>query len=826
MANSALKAYRDKRDFTRTAEPKGKSAAKMPAGIFVIQKHDARRLHFDFRLELDGVLKSWAVTRGPSLNPADKRLAVEVEDHPVDYATFEGTIPKGEYGGGTVMLWDEGTWRPQDDPHEGLKKGMLKIELDGKRLKGGFALVRLPRKGKEKRDNWLLIKERDRYAEPDADPIARWTKSVSTGRTMAQIAAGEPDPPETKTRSSKLATKGRPPQFVAPELATLATKPPKGNHWFNEIKYDGYRALGAVGGGRARIYTRSGQDWSAKFSQIAETLARLDVRSALLDGEIVALDDKGRSSFARLQHGLKEGKIPLTYFVFDLLELDGRDVRKEPLSKRKELLEELLAHAPENVRYSGHVVGHGDEVFAKACRLGLEGIISKRSDAPYISKRTKSWLKIKCTGNDEFVIGGYRISDKKGRPFSSLLVGEFDGKELHYRGRVGTGFDQETLKDLSARFKKLQRKTSPFVDVPASIAKDVRWVEPRLVAQIAFSERTRDDLLRQPSFEGLRGDKPARQVQSRTSHAMRTKTATASDADPDLAGVALTSPNKVLFPEARITKEELARYMLEVSEPMLEHVRGRLVSLVRCPEGTNGDRFFQKHPAKGMPSEFTSVPIKEADGKSAKYMMLDDPAALVAAAQIGALEIHIWGSHYDKLEYPDRLVFDLDPDGELTFADVKAAARDIRDLLKAAGLESFPLLTGGKGIHVVVPLDASQDWDEVKGFAKGVARRLAANEPARFTATMSKAKRKGRIFIDWLRNERGATAIAPYSPRARSYASVAVPVSWAELGTIDGANAFKIPDVLRRLKQKKSDPWKGYFQVRQRISRKALDFFT
>jgi bifunctional non-homologous end joining protein LigD len=617
------------------------------------------------------------------------------------------------------------------------------------------------------------------------------------------------------------------PAFVPPELATLVTAPPEGDHWFNEIKYDGYRAIAAVAGGRVRIFTRSGQDWTAKFQQVADALSGLRVKSALLDGEIVALDGNGRSSFARLQQGLKAGTFPLTYYVFDLLELDGRSTRNEPLSRRKEMLEKLLGRAPEGIRYSGHVVGHGNEVLAKACRMGLEGIVAKRSDAPYISKRSKSWLKVKCTGNDEFVIGGYRLSDKKGRPFSSLLIGEFDGKELHYRGRVGTGFDEGTLKDLAARFKKLSRKTSPFVEVPAAIARDVRWVEPRLVAQIAFTERTRDDILRHPAFEGLRGDKPSRQVQSRTSHAMKTKTAVASDRDSAIAGVTLTNPGKVFFPEAQITKEQLARYMLAVSEPMLQHVRGRLVSLVRCPEGTDGERFFQKHPGKGMPSQFTGVPVEESGGKDATYMMLNEPAALVAAAQMGALEIHIWGSRYKKLEYPDRLVFDLDPDTGLAFADVRAAARDIRDLLKEAGLASFPLVTGGKGIHVVAPLDASQDWQVVKSFAKGVADKLAANEPARFVATMSKAKRKGRIFIDYLRNERGATAIAPYSPRARANATVAVPVSWTELGRIEAANAFTIPAVERRLKQKKkADPWKDYSGIRQRIGRKALDFFT
>jgi len=818
MGHTALKAYREKRDFRRTAEPEGKAARKAGALSFVIQKHDARRLHFDFRLELDGVLKSWAVTRGPSLDPADKRLAVRTEDHPLDYATFEGTIPKGQYGGGTVMLWDEGHWRTQGDPHAALKKGLLKFELEGKRLKGGFALVRLPKREKEKRENWLLVKERDRYAAPETDPITRWTTSVSSGRDLSQIAADDPD----ASAPARTRADGRLPKFVAPQLATLVSKPPAGEDWLHEIKYDGYRAIAAVGGGRVRIYTRSGQDWTDKFAQIARALKDLKAKSALLDGEIVALDDKGRSSFASLQHGLKGGKTPLTYFVFDLLELDGHDLRKEPLIRRKERLRALLKAPPDAVSYSDHVVGAGDKVFAEACRLGLEGIVSKRADKPYVSRRTRSWLKSKCGGNDEFVIGGYRKSSKKGRPFASLLLGEYVGKDLHYRGRVGTGFDAETLQNLGARLARLKRKTSPFVDVPRQIGRDACWVEPRLVAQIAFSEQTRDGRLRHPSYLGLRGDKPAKDVQSQPVADMADENAS----NAGTAGVRLTSPDKILYPEAGLSKAQLADYLLAVSEPMLKHVSGRPLSLVRCPEGVSAECFFQKHTAKGMPSALKSVPVKESDGEIANYILIDSPAGLAAAAQIGALEIHIWGAHSKTIERPDRLVFDLDPDGGVTFADVREAARDVRKLLQAAQLESFALVTGGKGIHVVVPLDATQGWDEVKAFAKGVATKLSQNEPGRFTATMAKAKRKGRIFIDWLRNERGATAIAPYSPRAHANASVAVPVAWTELGRIDSANAFTIPKVLRRMQQKKTDPWAGYFKVRQRIGRKAMQFFV
>jgi bifunctional non-homologous end joining protein LigD len=636
-------------------------------------------------------------------------------------------------------------------------------------------------------------------------------------RNPSPIAAAEPEQAATARSDGD----NRLPRFVAPQLATLVASPPEGDDWVHEIKYDGYRAIAAVGGGRVRIFTRTGLDWTEKFAPIARALAKLRLKNALLDGEIVALDERGCSSFGLLRQALKTGEAPLTYYVFDLLELDGRDLRKEPLTRRKEILRKLLQSPPEGIAYSEHVIGHGDEIFAKSCGMGLEGVVSKRADKPYLSQRTKGWLKAKCSGNDEFVIGGYRLSNKKGRPFASLLLGEYVGKELHYRGRVGTGFDAALLQELGERLSRLQRSTSPFVDAGREIGRDARWVEPKLVAQIAFTEKTSDGRLRHPAYLGLRGDKPAKDVQSQPVEPMPKK----KSQEDDVAGVRLTHPDKVLFAEAEITKEGLAEYLVAVSERMLPHVSGRPLSLVRCPDGASKECFFQKHTMKGMPAALKSVPVEEGDGEVAEYLMVDSTAGLVGAAQIGGLEIHLWGSHWKTLERPDRLVFDLDPDPAVKFPDVREAARDVRKLLDAAGLESFAMVTGGKGIHVVVPLNAAQDWEKIKSFAKGVATKLAEHEPDRFVATMSKAKRKGRIFIDWLRNERGATAIAPYSPRAKPAASVATPVSWTELSRIDAANAFTIPLVLRRLKQGKSDPWKGYFSVRQSISRKAAKFF-
>jgi len=637
---------------------------------------------------------------------------------------------------------------------------------------------------------------------------------MTLGRSQSPATPARKTARPARTASAAL------PQFVAPQLATLVTSPPEGDEWLHEIKYDGYRAIAAIAAGKVRIYTRSSQDWTAKFSSIANALQELKIGSALLDGEIVALDPEGRSSFQRLQNALREERAPLTYYVFDILELDGRDLRAEPLKQRKEILREVLRGAPDAIRYSEDVAGHGSEVLAKACTLGLEGIVSKQANKPYVSRRSMGWLKSKCLGSDEFVIGGYRISDKKGRPFASLLLGEYAGGKLHYRGRVGTGFDTAMLEDLGAKLESYARKTSPFVDAPRAILRDARWVEPRLVAQIAYTERTEDGILRHPAFLGLRGDKPARQVQTQMPKAVDK----AQDANA-VGGVAISNPDRMLFPGAGITKIELARYLLTVSAHMLPYVEERPLSIVRCPEGAEKTCFYQKHAKKGLPSALKSVPVREGDGKLAQYLMVDDAAGIVSVAQIGGLEIHPWGARAGNLERPDRLIFDLDPDPSVDFPAVREAARDVRKLLEAAGLESFPLVTGGKGIHVIAPLDARQDWETVKGFARGVAEKLAQNEPERFTATMSKAKRRGRIFIDWLRNERGATAVAPYSPRARPGASVATPVTWAELSRIKAANAFTIPLVLQRLRRK-ADPWAGYGKTRQRISDKALRFFA
>jgi bifunctional non-homologous end joining protein LigD len=717
----------------------------------------------------------------------------------------------------------------------GLEKGQLKFELHGERLKGGFSLVRPRSREKEKRENWLLVKERDERADHSSDPIQKWTKSVATGRTFEEIAAGDdvwsskkggssavPQPPRPKRRlPAQTLTM---PRFRPPQLATLATTPPSGSEWLHEIKFDGYRVLAAMAGGSARLYTRTGLDWTGKFRGVAEAVAQLPARGALIDGEVVALDENGRTDFGRLQRALDGRGETLRYYAFDLLELDGEDLAGLPLIERKRRLAALLSDAPDVILYSDHIIGGGREILEQTCRMGLEGIVSKRADKSYVSRRTPGWIKSKCSGRDEFVIGGWRPSTKKERPFSSLLLGEFEDGKLRYRGRVGTGFDEARLAEIARRLRPLARTTSPFADAPREAARDAKWVEPRLVAEIAYAERTADGYLRHPSFFGLREDKPASQVKA--PEAMNNDAAPKRE-EPATSSPAtrLTHPDKLLFPGAGVTKAELAAYWRRVAPLALPHIRGRPLSLVRCPEGSGQGCFFQRHHTRGMPPALMPAPLRDSEGQIEEFLKIEDVAGLEAAAQIGALELHIWGSRASAVETPDRLVFDLDPDPSVPFAEVKRAARDFRAVLDAAALETFPLLTGGKGIHVVAPLIPRLSWGELKSFARGVAMRLARDDPGRFTAKMTKARRKGKVYIDYLRNERGASAIAPYSPRARETPSVATPVSWTELSRIERADAYAMDTILRRLSSLRGDAWAGYFDLRQEISPAALRMF-
>jgi bifunctional non-homologous end joining protein LigD len=829
-AKDRLAEYVAKRDFAKTQEPapekrSGRAASargKNAALGFFVQKHDARRLHYDLRLEWNGVLLSWAVTKGPSPDPSQKRLAVRTEDHPLSYGTFEGTIPKKEYGGGTVMLWDRGTWKPRNgaDTEKALSKGKLRFVANGERMRAGWVLVRMRRRAKEKRENWLLIKERDGEAVADADALTRrFTRSIASSRSMPQIVAGEgaaAKPARRKKRQAKKRKRsrgGKPPAFQNPQLATLTGEVPDGDNWIHEMKFDGYRCLVAVGGGRSVCYTRSGLDWSDKFHEVAGALSALDCESALIDGEIVATAADGGSQFSALQTALSEG-YPTEYYAFDLLHLDGKDLRPLPLIERKEALQRLLATLPASgpVHYSDHVRGHGQRVFEEMCRNGREGIIAKKADAPYTNRRSKAWLKIKCRNRQEFVIGGYAPSDKRGRAFSSLLLGAYEGDKLVYRGRVGNGFSEAVMKDVAGKLRRLRRETSPFERVSSSAARKAVWVSPRLVAEIDYSELTEGGHIRHGTFLGLREDKQPAEITME-------KAKTLSEALINEAhGVRLTNPDRILYREQGVSKSDLVRYYDTVAKRMLPLMESHPLSLVRCPKGADEKCFFQKHASDGFPDALKKVSIAESSGKAADYLYIDGVAGLVAGVQMGTLEFHIWGSKVDLLEKPDRLVFDLDPDERLDFEVVRLAAVVVRDRLDDLGLKTLPLVTGGKGIHVVAPLRRTAGWADVKAFTKAFATATADAHPDVFTATISKSRRRGKIFIDWLRNERGATAIAPWSTRAKKNAPVAMPVSWKELSALDAGNRFGIEEAVRRMAR--PDPWAAYEDLRQSLTKK------
>ena len=788
-----LAIYNAKRDFDQTEEPHG--AQGTGAGYsFVVQKHAASRLHYDFRLEWDGVLLSWAVTKGPSPAPSEKRLAVRTEDHPLDYGSFEGTIPKGQYGGGTVMLWDRGTWMPQGDVTKGLKDGKLKFTLQGQLMQGGWTLVRMRTEGK--RENWLLIKERDDYATDSADGLTKGTaRSIDSGRTMTEIAKDAP-PHAVADSSPKRSCKR--PGFVKPQLATLVSDAPAGEDWMHETKFDGYRCLASIGKGGVRLYTRSGKDWTEKFSGLTGAFDALPCDAALLDGEVMAARVEG-SAFSALQRALKEGH-PLVFFAFDLLALDGENFRDAPQQDRRARLASLLSGVPKGgpLRLSEHVIGHGPDVFERACAAGAEGIISKRIDAPYRGARSKAWLKVKCTRRQEFVIIGYSPSDKEGRPFASLLVASHMGGELRYKGRVGTGFSEATMTELASAMTA--RKTPPAKDVPPEIAIGAKWVRADLVAEVDFAEFTADGVIRHGSFLGLRQDKDAATVTVEEPHDAPTEDAQMGSTT-NVGGVKISNADRKVYPNAGCTKGDVARHYERMGARMIALSGHRPLSLYRCPSGIDGQCFFQKHDSGGMPDALSRVAIEESGGEVADYLYATRPESLIAAAQMGSLEYHIWGAKVDRLERPDRLVFDLDPDEGLAWIDVRAAAFDLRDALSALGLRSGAIVTGGKGVHVWLALRRTRGWDTTKLFAKTFAHVISAQQPERYTATMSKAKRKGRIFIDWLRNERGATAIAPYSLRARPGAPVAVPVTWDELKKTDSANGFHMTDMGARLDQ-------------------------
>jgi bifunctional non-homologous end joining protein LigD len=806
----ALEEYRRKRDFRKTPEPPAERlrTRRIPARkaqlAYLIQKHDATRLHYDFRLELDGVLLSWAVTKGPSLNPADKRLAVRTEDHPLSYGSFEGTIPQGEYGGGTVMLWDTGTWEPLGDPHEELNQGRLSFVLHGDRLKGKWNLVRM--RGDRKHENWLLIKGNDDEARHDAngDFLENLASSVKSGRSMEEIAdvrataAGKKPARTSGKRLDELMQR-----YPEAQLATLVDSPPEGANWVHEIKFDGYRLLGFVSEGVSRLRTRNAKDWTARFPTLSAALETLKVEDAVLDMEAVVLDAKGKSSFQSLQAALGDGGNAgaIVAYVFDLLYLNGNDLAGLSLTQRKSALEKLLRNSKQatTLRYSEHVNGQGAEFFAKACETGLEGIISKVADAAYAPGRRKSWLKIKCGQRQEFVIVGYSDARKGERAIGALYLGYRKGNALRYAGKVGTGFTMKSARELAKRLAGMAVDKPVFsraetAGLPAGEWRGAHWIKPELLCEVAFTEWTQDGRIRHPSFQGLREDKDA----SEAKQEMPEKIPSSSLV---VAGIAITHPDRVISQTGRITKGELAEYCATVADLMLPHIVRRPLSLLRCPSGTEGECFFQRNPGRGLGADIHTFDFSNK-GKTYQYLFIEDEKGLLEAIQMGTIELHPWGATIDAIDYPDRTIFDLDPAPELPFEAVKLASQDLRRRLQRKGLESVLKCTGGKGLHVTVPLAGKNKWPEVKAFAASVADEMVAAAPEAYIATMSKAKRSGKIFVDYFRNDYTATAIADYGVRARPGLPVAVPLEWNELKNLKSGSEFTMKDVLKRIQRK------------------------
>jgi len=890
VSSRKLSTYIKKRDFSKTTEPSGKArVAASNQRRFVIQKHAATRLHYDFRLEYDGVFKSWAVTRGPSLDPGEKRLAVEVEDHPLDYGDFEGTIPKGQYGGGTVEIWDRGYWYAED-PAKGLAKGDLKFALMGEKLKGEWVLVRMKHdRSGGKRTNWLLIKHRDDYAKPGSgEDVLKQDRSVASGRTLEQIAQGQGKAPEpfmmtartagsdavwnsnkgiaaearatktsakpastrkrvpkkattraSKTRASRAQTNARAikddmPDFTGFQLCEISARPPTAEGWVHEIKFDGYRIQMRIENGEVTLKTRKGLDWTEKFSAIAKAAAKLP--DAIIDGEIVALDSKGHPDFSAMQAALSDGKTDnLVFFAFDLLFAGGEDLRPLPLLARKERLRKLLGRSAQSsrspIRYVEHFKADGEQMLASARKSGLEGIISKQADAPYRPGRGGSWLKVKSRPGHEVVIGGWKTTGGK---FRSLMAGVYEGDRLVYTGIVGTGYGRDTVKRIMPALKAAAASKSPFSGKNApSGGREVHWLKPNLVAEIEFAGWTNDGMVRQAAFKGLRTDKPAGEVKAempvrtavpkldaRAAAAVRTETTTSRQPRAYSArdraavmGIAISHPDKALWPDAGdkqpVTKRDLAEYMETVGDWMMPHIQGRPCSIVRAPDGIDGQQFFQRHAMPGLSDLVTQAKVS---GDRKPYLQIDRVEALVAVAQIGGIELHPWNCAPDQYAVPGRLVFDLDPAPEVAFARVIAAAKEMKERLEALGLATFCKTTGGKGLHVVTPLAVRPkdrlNWKQAKMFAQAVCEQMAADAPGNYLVNMSKKQREGKIFLDYLRNDTKSTAVAPLSPRARPGATVSMPLNWSQVKAGLDPKRFTLrtaPDLL-----KKSKAWSDY----------------
>ncbi|MDD4715478.1 MAG: DNA ligase D [Oscillospiraceae bacterium] len=809
MAESKLGAYHEKRNFERTMEPEGGAGKPEGAFRFAVQHHLARAGHYDLRLEWDGVLLSWAVPKGPSYNTRDKRLAIRVEDHPLEYRTFEGTIPKGEYGGGVVMLWDEGVWEPCNAVEAGLREGMLKFCLRGTRLMGRWALVRLRPKADEGKENWLLLKERDAFSKP-SEGISQWTVSVKTGRSMEEIERGEHE---------KIAEN---PFFQADvQLAKLVSEIPGGSDWLFELKYDGYRMLSFMERGRVLLRSRNGKDYTNQFEPVASSLRNWAAgRAMVLDGELAVTDPSGRTDFQALQNYTRpSGGESLIYIVFDLLALDGTDLRNHPLEQRKAALEALMKDAPPNLHYSRHVRGNGAECLQAACQSGMEGIVGKKADSPYSGARNGDWIKLKCRKRQEFVIGGYTRTDKKAQGISALLLGVYEGETLCYAGRAGSGLSQRGMMELEERFRNFKRETAPFQCPPKPRANEtITWLAPELAAEIQFAQWTKDGLLRQASVQGIREDKNPRDIRREGEKDMEKALSSPRKTGEReggliIQGVKITNPDKRMFSCPDITKGDVVRYYEQVSERMLPYVQDRLLSIVRCPGGISGTCFYKKHPGPGG-GAIVPLSISGAEGETEPYFYIENGKGLISEAQMGTLEFHVWGSRAGALEQPDIMVFDLDPDEGMDLALVRRGVRDLKSVLTELALPSYLKTSGGKGYHVAVPFQPAASWDAFHDFAKKVSPVMEQRWPERYTSNPRKVKRTGKIFIDWMRNGRGATSVAPYSVRARAGARVSMPIAWEALDTV-APDGVDMAEALRRIREK--DPWEGFFQAGQKL---------
>jgi len=840
----SLQQYRRKRRFDATAEPaprpRGKGGQRPR---FVVQLHHASRRHYDFRLQVDGVLRSWAVPKGPSYDPSVKRMAIEVEDHPLDYAGFEGEIPQGQYGGGHVARFDQGVWSTEGDPAQQLAKGHLRFELFGEKLKGGWHLVRSGTRGRQ--PQWLLFKDNDAHAGPlEADDLladvrpapAADVRRAGRGKTAPRALRA---PPRVLRRGRGYAARAlkldgarrapAPSQAFSVQLATRADRAPQGADWVHELKWDGYRLAVTVEDGQVRLWSRNGLDWTPRLPDIQAAVQALGLTSAALDGELIAGRGR-REDFNLLQavlSGERQGTLSLV--LFDVLHLDGVDVTAAPLLQRKALLQHLLGEQPPaHLAFSSHIPGDADAAAALAAQQDFEGIIAKRGDRPYRGGRSDDWRKIKQVHSDEFAVVGYTPPKGSRSGFGALLLARAlpDGTFV-FAGRVGTGFTAAMMEQVAARFPARTRATpSVPVDGLATDLRGARWFAPAFVVEVFYRGVGRQQLLRQPSLKALRPDKHVEDLMdsdrgtARKSGRRATKGKGRRTGKREAALPTLSSPEKRLYPQDRITKQQVWDYYLAVAPYLLPEIVGRPLSVVRCPAGTGKACFFQKHLTAGM-ERVASVRLQEDSGAQADYLVVNDLAGLMELVQFNSLEFHPWGALAKAPDRADRVVFDLDPGQGVPFAEVKRAARHIRRLLRTLQLEAFLRTSGGKGLHVVVPLRPSCDWELARRFAKAFAEALAQSEPDRFLATASKTLRNKRIFVDYLRNGRGATAVASYSLRARPGAPVALPLAWSELSRLSRADAFSLQAVVTRLKRRRIDPWQDIGTIRQSLTRWA-----